>query len=274
MNRGPVFGGDEGLLLEWLDTVTPVSGRLRFWTERLLWVESGLCVCNHPTMRAQVIAISAGVIVATIAAGVLLTKPKSWTVAPQPAAPSSTAAAFQGERIALPTLGLSVVRPRTWSTITADENVRNLAAVHMDDRHLQELAVQYAATPIIAFAKYREPYGDLNPSFKINIRPLGSFAGHAPEEVLNAAIPTLRRMFGDLNIDYAPTRTTLSGKAAAYTRLSYTLRTGGHEFPTVSEIWLVPNGPVFFMIGTGTRADEKNGSRREARAIVDSIQIR
>jgi len=42
----------------------------------------------------------------------------------------------------------------------------------------------------------------------------------------------------------------------------------------VSEIWVVPSGPVFFMIGTGTRADEKNGSRAEARAIVDSLRIR
>jgi hypothetical protein len=144
----------------------------------------------------------------------------------------------------------------------------------MDDRQLQELAIRYASTPIIAMSKYKEPYEDLNPSFKINVRPLGSFAGHSPEEVLNAAIPTFRRMFGDLHIDYAPTRTTLSGKPAAYTRLSYTLRAGGGEYPTVSEIWVVPSGPVFFMIGTGTRADEKNGSRAEARAIVDSLRIR
>jgi hypothetical protein len=31
---------------------------------------------------------------------------------------------------------------------------------------------------------------------------------------------------------------------------------------------------VFFMIATGTRADERNGSRAEARAIVDSIQLK
>jgi hypothetical protein len=35
----------------------------------------------------------------------------------------------------------------------------------------------------------------------------------------------------------------------------------------------VPSGPVFFMIGTGTRADERNGSRAEARKIVDSIRL-
>jgi hypothetical protein len=143
----------------------------------------------------------------------------------------------------------------------------------MDDRGLQELAARYATAPVVAFAKYKEPYEDLNPSFKINVRPLGAFAGHRPEEILEAAIPTFRRMFGDLRIDYAPTRTTLSAKQAAYTKLSYTMRAGGREFPAVSEIWVVPSGPVFFMIGTGTRADERNGSRAEGRAIVESIRI-
>jgi hypothetical protein len=47
-------------------------------------------------------------------------------------------------------------------------------------------------------------------------------------------------------------------------------RLGGKK---TQEIWVVPSGPVFFMIGTGKRADEKNGSRAEVRAIVDSIQI-
>jgi len=220
------------------------------------------------------LAIGAATFIATVGVGTLIVWPNRTTEHPRPAAAAQSAPALHGERVALPTLGLSVMRPNSWSTVTAEENRRNLAAVQMDDRQLHELAIRYASAPIIAMSKFKEPYEDLNPSFKINVRPLGSFAGHPPEEVLNAAIPTFQRMFGDLHIDYAPTRTTLSGKQAAYTRLSYTLRAGGGEYPAVSEIWVVPSGPVFFMIGTGTRADEKNGSRAEARAIVDSIQIR
>jgi hypothetical protein len=209
--------------------------------------------------------------VVTVAAGTFIVQRR--TPAPEPQSAAAPIAQAQGERITIPTLGLSVVRPVTWSTITADENVRNLRSVDMDDRQLQDLAVRYANTPIIAFSKYKEPYDDLNPSFKINVRRLGGFAGHHPEEILEAAIPTLRRMFGDLRVENMPTRTTVAGKAAAYTRLSYTLRAGQSAFPTISEIWVVPSGPVFFMIGTGTRADEKNGSRAEVRAIVGSIQI-
>jgi hypothetical protein len=224
-------------------------------------------------MKAAPWAIAAAAFAATVAAGLLLYPSSKRAHEQTKAEPPKPAAAAAGERIALPTLGLSVVRPASWSTITADENVRNIRSVEMDDRQLQELAARYGATPIVAFAKYKEPYADLNPSFKVNVRPIGGFAGHAPEEILLAALPSMRRMFGDMNIDYAPTQTTLSGKPAAYTRLSYTMRAGGKEFPTVSEIWVVPNGPIFFMIGTGTRADEKTGSRADVRAIVDSIRI-
>ena len=212
--------------------------------------------------------------VATVAAGMLL-YPRG-DKAPAPAAPDARpaqAADTAGERIAIPTLGLSVVRPGSWQTITAEENNRNIRSVEMDDKQLQELAARYATAPIVAFSKYKEPYGDLHPSFKINVRPLGGFAGHSPEDIMLAALPTMRRMFGDLTIDSAPTRTSLAGKPAAFTRLSYTLRASGGEYPTVSEIWIVPSGSVFFMIATGTRADERNGSRAEARAIVDSIQL-
>jgi hypothetical protein len=212
--------------------------------------------------------------VATVAAGMLLYPTERNPPKPAAAAPASgDAAGAAGDKITIPTLGLSVVRPSSWRTITAEENAQNLRSVTMDDRQLQELAARYATAPIIAFAKYGEPYEDLNPSFKINVRSLGSFAGHSPEDILLAALPTMRRMFGDLTIEAAPTRTTVSGKPAAYTRFAYTLRAGEKAFPAISEIWVVPSGPVFFMIGTGTRADERNGSRAEARKIVDIIRL-
>jgi hypothetical protein len=191
----------------------------------------------------------------------------------QTAQTNKPAASSAGQTISIPTLGLSVVRPAGWSTVTAEQNSRNLRSVQMDDRKLQELAARYATVPVVALAKYPEPYDDLNPSFKINVRPIGGFAGHAPEDILLAATPTLQRMFGEVRFEEAPRRTTIDGRSAAYARLSYTLRAGGKAFPTISEIWVVPSGPVFFMIGTGTRADERNGTRAEARAIVDSIRL-
>ena len=220
-------------------------------------------------------AIGGAAFLTTVVAGLVLTQSRDDAAQQvgQEIPSAEPGAASDGEKIKIPTLGLSVVRPPDWTTITAEQNAQNIRSVNMDDRELQELAARYATAPIVAFAKYKEPYEDLNPSFKINVRSVGSFAGHSPEDILLAALPTMHRMFGDLKIENAPSRTTVSGKAAAYTRLSYTLRAGDSAVPTVSEIWVVPSGPVFFMIGTGTRVDERNGTRAEVRSIVDSIRI-
>ena len=224
-----------------------------------------------------VLPIAVAAFLATFVGGTLLTSradEDSAAIAPVVAAAPSEVARGPGETISIPTLGLSVVRPASWSVITAEENAQNLRSVEMDDRALQELAVRYANAPLVAIAKYKEPYADLNPSFKVNVRQLGGFNANAPEEIMQAALPTMRRMFADLDVVDGPRRTTVAGKPAAYTRLAYTMRAGGTAFATVSEIWIVPSGPVYFMIGTGTRADERNGTRAEARAIVDSLTIR
>ena len=186
---------------------------------------------------------------------------------------SATATQKQGETIDIPTLGLSVTRPVGWVTVTADQNVRNIRSVQMDDPEFQELAARYATTPVFAISKYPEPYPDLNPSFKINVRPLGGLARLPPEDILTVALPTFSRAFNDVQVLEGPRSTRVSGRKAAYARLSYTLRAEDVPVPTMSEIWVVPKGSVFFMIGGGTRADEKNGSRAEIRRILDGVRI-
>ena len=213
----------------------------------------------------------------TVAGGLLLTSGQrnAGTASSRQSAPPAAAAddAEKGETVRIPTLGLTVFRPADWVTITAEENAQNIRSVEMDDREFQELAARYANTPVFAIAKYPEPYEDLNPSFKINVRPLGGFVGVAPEDILTAALPTFSRAFRDLKVVEGPRSAQVSGRKAAYARLSYTLRSGGVAVPTISEIWVVPKGSVFFMIGAGTRADEKNGTREEIRRILDRLHI-
>ena len=67
----------------------------------------------------------------------------------------------------------------------------------------------------------------------------------------------------------APTDTTVSDLSAAYMRINYTLAIpDGRTFPTTSELWIVPRGNYFFMIGAGTRQDGKTGSREEISKIL------
>jgi hypothetical protein len=161
-----------------------------------------------------------------------------------------------------------------WHVVSAQENADNLRSVEMDDKQFQELAIRYANSPVVALSKYKEPYEDLNPSFKINVRPSGAFAGKPPTEILAAALPTFSRAFSDLTVQEGPLFTKVAGHDAAYTRLAYTMKAGGAAFPTISEVWIVPRGPIMLMIGTGTRADERNGTRAEVRQFVDSLTIK
>jgi len=214
----------------------------------------------------------------TVGIGLYLTSGSTAEVGKPPARvatapPQPPPAASIGQKIEIPTLGLSLYRPDGWVTVTADQNAQNLRRVHMDDRQFQELAARYANSPVVAIAKYKEPYADLNPSFKINVRPIGGFANRAPEEILAAALPTFGRAFRDLRILEGPRPSQVSGRRAAYARVAYTLRAGDLAVPTVSELWIVPKGSVFFMIGAGTRADEKNGTRAETGRILDSLRI-
>lgn len=215
--------------------------------------------------------------VAIVSIGLIVVLPRTArepvAQAPEQKVASAARATQPSERISIPSLGLSIVRPATWVTITADQNTRNLRSVQMDDPEFQALAARYANSPVVAMAKYPEPYADLNPSLKMNVRPVGGFAGRPPEEIVAAALPTFRRGFEDMKILDGPRRTTLAGRPAGFVRIAYTLRTGANAFPASSEVWIVPKGPVFLLIGAGTRADESNGSRSEIRSIIDSLRL-
>ncbi len=57
-------------------------------------------------------------------------------------------------------------------------------------------------------------------------------------------------------------------------RIDYSLTIpDGRFFPTASELWIVPRGDYFFMIGAGTRQDEKTGSRKEILKILNSVEL-
>lgn len=177
------------------------------------------------------------------------------------------------EIVANETLGIRVAKPDGWHVLTAEANAENLARVRLDDKQMQEAVARYANAPVIAFSKYEEPYEDLNPSFKVTVRPMGALAGRSAVEILDMIVPTLKTTFSDAIIRQPATEVTVSGKPAAYARIDYTLKAGELAFPTASEMWIVPRGSHFFIIGVGRRQDEKNGTRIETQAIVDSIVL-
>ena len=144
----------------------------------------------------------------------------------------------------------------------------------MSDAEFKQHMLKYSTTPLVAIMKYPEPYDDINPSFKVNIKPLGQLKGTDPKQILNLVLPHFEKLFQDFKLDQPPMDDTVSGLKSAYMRVNYSLTIpDGQKFPASSELWIVPRDDFFFVIDAGTRQDEKTGSRKEIQNILESVVL-
>lgn len=173
------------------------------------------------------------------------------------------------------TVGLKITKPTDWQFLSAQDNMENLKRVDHGSPELKAAILKYATAPLVVMAKYPEPYDDLNPSVKVNIKPLGKLDGNNPSKILNLILPQFKKSFQDFKLVQKPVETTIAGLKASYMRLNYSLAIpDGRSLPTTSELWIVPRGDFFFMIGSGTRQDEATGSRKEIKEILDTLVVR
>jgi hypothetical protein len=172
------------------------------------------------------------------------------------------------------TAGFEVTKPADWQFATAEQNLENLKRTEFNDKEFHAAMVKYATAPLVAMMKYPEPFDDLNPTLKVNIKPFGQLKGTSPTKIMTLLLPQFEKAFKDFALVEPPTRVTVSGIESGYMRMNYSLQVpDGRTFPTTSELWIVPRGDYFFMIGAGTRQDEKTGSRKELQAILDTVRI-
>ena len=173
-----------------------------------------------------------------------------------------------------PTAGFSVTKPVGWHYVSAEQNLNNLKATQLDDKEFQAAMVKYATTPMVAMTKYEEPYADVNPSFKVNIKPLGQFKGKDPKDIIGFILPHFQKLFKDFKLVQPPIDVPVSGISSAYARINYIMEVPDiGALPITSELWIVPRGDYFFLLGAGSRQDEKTGSRKEIDSIIKTIVI-
>lgn len=177
-------------------------------------------------------------------------------------------------RYSNPTVGISLSKPEAWQFVTADEVAENLKRTKLSDGDFQKRMEKYVTAPLIAIMKHPEPFDDLNPSFKVNVKPLGILPPKDPKKILSLLTRQFPKVFKDYKLITAPTETKVSGLLAAYAKIHYSLEIpDGRSFPTCSELWIVPRGAYFFIIGAGTRQDESTGKRSEILTILKSLKL-
>ena len=172
------------------------------------------------------------------------------------------------------TLGLSVQKPAAWYFITDKQYRDNIARTKMTDAEFQSLMLKFSSAPVFAITKYRVPYDDLNPSVKITVRPAGRANARNLLTVTKIVVAGIAKMVGKVDSIEEPKSMQISGFPAAYAAIDFTLETQeGRQFPTKSQLWIVLKDDLLFLIGAGTRQDERTGSRQEVQWVIDSIRL-
>jgi len=188
-------------------------------------------------------------------------------IGPRPASPQA------GEVVRDPVAGIEVTKPASWTILTAQQHLDNFNKIPLKDSALSEYAKKNVSIPIIAFAKYPEPFDDINPSLKINLRAAGTFKGKDGIGILKILLPGMQKSMMDFDVIAGPEKVTIDRLPAGHAKISYRMTFGGTSYDIVSELWIVPRGNFFFIIGAGYRADGKTGSAKEIAAIVKTIKI-
>lgn len=146
-------------------------------------------------------------------------------------------------------LGVRISKPPGWHTLTEREQAENLEDL---PPNLRAALASYANAPKIAFTKFAEPYNNVNPSLVIRAGQANKLAGETASYILSRTLaPAIAAVDGQLAVNIRDAK--VGGRPAAYARIDYLLRADGKAFPTASEIWVVPRGRYFLLIGAGTR---------------------
>lgn len=170
--------------------------------------------------------------------------------------------------------GFEIRKPPSWRFSSSADHLEELKELKLEDAEFQRRLVESSRLPLVIIMKHPEPYEDLNPTVKVQFRPMDSFKEVPPKDIVRGVLSGLGAAFNNLKVTVEPRETEISGLEAGYVEFEYDLETQeGLSFPTTSQIWIVPNGDFMFIIGAGTRTDEASGSREEIRKIVETVKI-
>ena len=168
--------------------------------------------------------------------------------------------------------GFRVTKPESWHDANAEDHLRNLERTKLADEKIHKLLLRFTTTPLVMFTKHKEPHDDVNPSFKMIIKPLGKLDGSNPMKIANMAIGPMKMFFSNFTLK-TMNEVFVSGRKAAYAHIVYDLETqAGLKFRTSSELWIVPRDKHFYLIGAGRKFGDAE-AKKEIRTIIESISF-
>ena len=172
-----------------------------------------------------------------------------------------------------PTIGLSITKPDNWHFTSIQQHKENLKNIKLQDKQFTEAIQKYSSAPLVVMTKHPEPHDDLNPSFKIAIKPFGALPRDS-KEIISMTIKPFEIMFKDFKLVEGPKDAEISGLKEAYAKFYYLLEgQNGKQFLTSSELWVIPQGDYFFLIGVGNKQNSSEEVNTEIKEIISSIKV-
>jgi hypothetical protein len=169
--------------------------------------------------------------------------------------------------------GISLEPPVGWHAATLAQVQANRERVRLTDPEWQHALQTRSALPLLAFTKYEESHAGINPSIQITLRP--ALAG-TPTALLTNALQITQRMLMDFHLVSPVRATTVSGWPAARAEASYLLGLKGNPdaaFRVETRFWLVPRGPLMFLIGMSGSESGPDVCEDEFAAALQSLTI-
>lgn len=182
-------------------------------------------------------------------------------------------ASADADRYENPTLQFVLTKPATWHFMSLQQHRENLERVAFGSEAFKQQVIAQSTSPLVMITRHPEPYAGLNASLKVSVKPFGALPTREPVPLLDMILPTLKQQLNGVQVIQAPRATTVAGLPAAHVVLHYTLgATDGDAFATASELWIVPNGDFFYMIGAGYAQGDAD-TRAEIAKVVDGLAI-
>ncbi len=185
----------------------------------------------------------------------------------------ASAVASDSNRFESPTAGIAFSKPESWLFVSMQSTLENREKVRLDDAELDRQMKAQANPPLAVVWKYPEPYADVNPSFQVGLRPLGTLEGKAAIDLVEVVLSGMAKMYADFEVVAPVTETEVGGLPAARASIHYTLKTGdGGAYPAWSDMVVVPRGKFMFFVGMGRKQGDA-AATAELEQMLKSIEI-
>jgi len=176
-------------------------------------------------------------------------------------------------RFESPTAGIAFSKPESWLFASIQSSLENRERVRLDDAELDRQMKDEANRRLAVVWKYPESYPDVNPVFRVGLRPLGALEGKSAKDLVDVTLSGVAKMYADFKVVAPITETEVGGLPAARVSIHYTMKTAeGGAYPVWLDMVVVPRGKFMFFFTMGRKQGDEVATA-ELEQMLKSIEI-